>query len=105
MAIEVSQNQKDFNCDNCKNSFHCTETKNDPLWPNSIGPAEFEILEVAGIIDSRVCLKPMITSSSYFYLRLYEHYKNGLLPFSGGLLDQPAVFIETMEVMSRYMPR
>lgn len=102
MAIEVSQNPKDFNCDNCKNSYHCTENKNDPLWPKSKGEAEFELLEIAGVIDSKVCLKPLITTASYFYLRMYGHYKNGLLPYSGGLLDQPAVFAQAMETIEHF---
>jgi len=59
-------------------------------------------LEVPGVIDSNVCLKPMITSASAFYLRLHAHYKNGLLPYSGGLLDQPAVFIEIMEIIEGF---
>jgi len=39
----------------------------------------------------------MVTYQSSFFLRLNGHYKNGILPYSGGLLDQPAVYIEAME--------
>jgi hypothetical protein len=33
-------------------------------------------------------------------LRLYQHYKLGYLPFSGGVLQQPNKFLEAMEVIS-----
>jgi len=62
-----------------------------------VSPIDF--LEIPGVIDSNVCLKPLITQQSIFLLRLHKHYENGMLPYSGGLLDQSAVFIEAMEVI------
>lgn len=32
-------------------------------------------------------------------LRLYIHYKNGLLPYAGGVLDQPQAFLISMEMI------
>ena len=32
-------------------------------------------------------------------MRLHRHYLNGVLPFSGGLLDQPNTYIQAMEVI------
>ncbi len=32
-------------------------------------------------------------------LKLYGHYKNQLLPFAGGLYDQPATYTEAMEII------
>jgi len=31
------------------------------------------------------------------WMEWYGHYKNGLLPISGGLLDQSAVFTQAMD--------
>lgn len=42
----------------------------------------------------------MVTRQSQFMLRLHGHYKNKILPFAGGLLDQPQYYIEAMEVLS-----
>jgi len=32
-------------------------------------------------------------------LKLYGHYKNGILPFDGGLLKQPNFYIDAMELI------
>lgn len=57
----------------------------------------FAIPEIG--LESRTCLLPMVTDDSRVLLRMYGHYKNGLLPLSGGVLDQPAVFSEAMELV------
>ncbi len=56
--------------------------------------------EPGGVFQSRTCLLPMITPDSYFLLRLHGHYKNALLPYSGGVLDQPNFYLEAMEILS-----
>lgn len=35
-------------------------------------------------------------------MRLYTHYKNGLLPHAGGVMDQPAGYLEAMELIENY---
>ena len=42
----------------------------------------------------------MITPASREWLRLHEHYRNGILPFAGGLLDQPHAYAEAMQVLA-----
>ena len=32
-------------------------------------------------------------------LTLHKHYKNGIMPLTGGLLEQPAYFLEVMDVI------
>ncbi len=32
---------------------------------------------------------------------LYNDYERGLLPFAGGLLDQPHIYMETMRLLAR----
>jgi len=54
---------------------------------------------VENVIESDVCLLPMISDLSSRYMRLYHHYKNGLLPISGGLLDQSSMYLEAMEII------
>lgn len=50
-------------------------------------------------LESRTCLLPMITPLSHQLMRLYRHYKNHMLPFAGGLYDQPALYTEAMEII------
>ena len=52
------------------------------------------------MIESRTCFLPMITPQSEFLLRLYRHYKAGILPYAGGLLDQPHFYAEAMEALT-----
>lgn len=56
------------------------------------------VIEDIGL-ESRTCLLPMITDESRQMLQLFTHYKNGVLPFSGGILDQPAAFGEAMALV------
>lgn len=51
-------------------------------------------------IESNVCFLPMITERSRFFLRLYSHYKNKHLVNAGGILDQPNIYLEAMELIS-----
>lgn len=53
-----------------------------------------------GVFQSRTCLLPMITQESSFLLRLHAHYKQGLLPYDGGLLEQPNFYLEAMEILT-----
>jgi hypothetical protein len=51
------------------------------------------------VIESRTCLLPMITPQSRFLLRMYQHYKAGMLPYGGGILKQPHYYAEAMEII------
>lgn len=44
----------------------------------------------------------MVDDDSIELRRLYVHYKNGLLPFDGGLLDQPDYYLQAMELLESY---
>jgi len=48
---------------------------------------------------TRTCPRKLITDASWSWLRLHRFYARGLLPFAGGLLDQPNTFLESMEVI------
>lgn len=51
------------------------------------------------MVESNTCLLPMITDRSHTYIRLYRHYKNGLLPLAGGVLEQPNTYLQAMEII------
>lgn len=42
----------------------------------------------------------MITTESRLLLRMYCHYTNRILPYSGGLLRQPNHYVEAMEIIA-----
>lgn len=94
--MEVAAQREHFNCRHCKFHRHCDDAN----------PAPFPMFAVPEIgLESRTCLLPMITGESNEYMRLYSHYKNHLLPFGGGLYDQPAVYREAMEIIDRQQAR
>lgn len=66
------------------------------MWEIKAGNIEMEFT---------TCPKPMITPESSWFLRLYRHYKNHLLPHAGGLLDQPNAYLEAMEVIDAAVNR
>jgi len=92
----VARNRENFDCNTCKRK-HCDETGGTP---GSIGPAGFPLYSIHNVIESRVCLLPMITPWSRQMLQLYEHYKAGHLVVSGGVLEQPAVYLAAMRTIS-----
>lgn len=98
ILAEVNRSYKDFNCNDCANDYHCTETAGDELWPQSRGAAPFTIIEIPNVIESKVCLKPMVTQESMFYFKLHKHYLKGNLWAAGGVSDQPAVYLQIMEL-------
>ena len=91
-------NGSDFNCKACKWGKHCDA---DGLIEGSVGKAPFPKWEIAGVINSDICLLPMINECSALMIRLYSHYKNGLLPYGGGIFEQPNKFMRSMEIIER----
>lgn len=65
------------------------------------GEQPFDKWEIPGVIKTRKCLRQMITAESSFLLSLYRHYQNGVLPFAGGLLEQPALYCAAMTFIDR----
>jgi hypothetical protein len=85
-------NAKRFNCKKCEWGRHCDE-KN---------PAPFEKWEIPEInLKSKTCLLPMITSESQSMLSLFRFYQNNQLALSGGVLEQPAKYLEAMKTIER----
>jgi len=41
----------------------------------------------------------LITEQTLKVIPLYRHYKNGLLPAGGGILDQTPQFLRAMEII------
>lgn len=78
-----------FQCKTCTWGRHCDESN----------PAPFRQWKIEGVIESATCLLPMVTSRSWLLLRLHGHYQNHILPFGGGLFDQPNAYIRAMEII------
>ena len=45
------------------------------------------------------CPKGLVTVESRLWINWYQHYKNNLLPVSGGVLDQSAKFLDAMLII------
>lgn len=101
MAVEVVNNPNSFDCQSCVRR-HCDE---DGLMEGSIGKAPYDLFEIKGVIRSNVCLLPMIKEASFDAIRLYEHYKSGYLPYDGGILDQPGIYIDAIDIIAKHSKR
>lgn len=58
---------------------------------------------VEPLIVTDRCPGRSITRRSYEFMRLYSHYRRGVLPVAGGLLDQPAVYGSAMTIIEQMM--
>lgn len=85
-----------FDCERCRWGKHCDT---DFAWPGSRGPAGFARFAIPGVIESRICFLPMITTASREWLRLHMDWKAGFLPWSGGSMQQPAAYREAMALI------
>lgn len=92
--MEVGRNAKAFDCATCTIR-HCDESGDIP---GSKGRASWPVWELAGE-QYYTCPLPAITPLSRELKRLHHHYEQGLLPFAGGVLDQPAGFMRAMEII------
>jgi len=45
----------------------------------------------------------MVDQCSLELINLYAHYKNKILPLSGGLLNQPNGYVRAMAVIDNYV--
>jgi hypothetical protein len=50
--------------------------------------------------DSYRCPRQLVTQASREWLVLYQHYGKGHLAFSGGALEQPAIYLEAMGLIA-----
>jgi hypothetical protein len=91
----VAANADSFNCERCPWGRHCDDSN----------PAPFAKWVIKGVIESRTCLLPMVTQQSTFLLRMHSHYRGRILPYDGGILDQPNYYIEMMEAISAHEAR
>ena len=86
-------NAKEFDCANCSHRYCGDGVK------GSNGAAPYLKWMITGVGTFNSCPLPMITEETDFFLRMYKHYKNGILLIGGGLLDQPNKYLEAMEMI------
>lgn len=55
---------------------------------------------IEGVIESSICLLPMITPRTQYLIDLYGHYKRGYLYRAGGIGDQPNYYNNSMSILS-----
>lgn len=93
--MAVAQEREHFNCATCTRR-HCDETGE---LEGSIGPAGFAMWEVDGVGEFRTCLLPRVTPWARRMLSLHMDWKNQLLPWAGGTLEQPAAYADIMHTI------
>lgn len=60
------------------------------------------LFSIDGVIETNICLLPMVSECSGMMLRLNNQYQSNILPKSGGWLDQPNFYIESMEIINSH---
>jgi len=45
----------------------------------------------------------MVTAQSVSFIDLFLHYRNNILPFAGGILDQPNGYMQAMQTIDTYI--
>lgn len=91
MACAVSREPGLYPCDVC----NCLEGGRHPdglKWK----------IRSAGI-ESEICFRKLLTPFSMLMLDLHRHYQNGVLPFAGGLFDQPYTYFRAMTILDQWM--
>jgi len=53
--------------------------------------------------ESRICLRWLVTEKSVFLLQQFNHYKQNILPVSGGWLDQPNAFVCAVNTIKHHL--
>ena len=53
--------------------------------------------------ELRVCPLPMVGADEAALLKFWPHWQANRMPEAGGLLDQPAGFVEAMDRIRRHM--
>ena len=90
----------EFTCATCKEKY-CDD---GGLLPGSLGPAPYPKWAISEIdFESRTCPLPMVDDFSRYLLDLYNWFDAKILPFAGGILDQPYFFIESMKIIKGYL--
>lgn len=46
------------------------------------------------------CPRKLVHRESYEWLQLWQHYQQGFLPFEGGLMDQPGLYLAVMSLIT-----
>ncbi len=85
-----------FHCRKCRVGHWCDA---DFRWPGSRGPAPHPLFIIPDVVDARTCLLPMMTDLSREMLRWRALYHDGFLPMPGGAQDQPAVFLDALNII------
>jgi len=70
------------------------------------GTAQLPRWGIDGVLElTDVCPRSTVTPSSLAWLDLYGLYHAGHLALPGGALDQPAIYLEAMRVVQRWLPK
>lgn len=97
IAWHVQHYADKFQCGRCAHR-HCDS---DYKIAGSRGPAGYPAFEIKGVIASNTCFLPMVTAQSWNLMDLYHFYRSRHLYAAGGLRDQPNMYIEAMDLLSK----
>ena len=99
MATAVAKEPKNLPC---LNNCGCDQNGTLPAgstWEIPGGPGQPPLVVLS------TCPRRYVSVRSHFMMQLHRHYKNGVLPVAGGLLDQPYAYLQAMTTIEEWMTR
>lgn len=67
-------------------------------------PSDGSRWKIKSVIDeqgqpfvSEICPRRVVSNAAWELIALWRHFKQGVMPVGGGLLDQPAIYCRAME--------
>lgn len=88
MAVECIRHPAAWPCENCD----CVD-----------GIAPEKRWHTPGVIKATdVCYRQAVTPRSNYLISLFTHYEKGFLYRSGGIGDQPALYVQAMTFLRSY---
>ncbi|MBI5789288.1 MAG: hypothetical protein HZA78_10580 [Candidatus Schekmanbacteria bacterium] len=91
MGVAVLLNQAEFDCRRCTKAMKVEK-----------GCEEDSPLPERWVIDAeayRRCPLKLVSGLSWSAIRLYQYYRQGFLPVTGGILDQSNLFLQALEII------
>lgn len=88
--------QPQYNCSNCLKKYSETYRKTRKFCTS---PSETPITDYHGVIKYFQCPGSYFNHGYRLVIESYRRFQDGVLPYSGGLMEQPAKILEAFETI------
>lgn len=61
-----------------------------------------DVHRIGSELSFRTCIGNFVSNTAVSWIELYAHFERGVMPYPGGLMDQPAKAIEIFRVIEAW---